>query len=214
MLSRDQFNRVEGGYDQFGRTLGGGHLADTGNINPLGRAVQLERAGRIAADQLQTDLDACARAKRSAKTSEIAKASDQAWCNLKAAQCHILLVEKFLRESSDYRLEANRLAATPGGMMRAEQARVMATRLATMAERHRRAAQKRQEMGQQEAAEVEQMVARAAAAGNPGHGNPGHGNPGHGNPQPTRPRTIIRRADPPPPSPAPPEPPPNPEAPS
>lgn len=158
MLSRDQFFRVDAGYDQFGRARGTGYMWETGRVDALGREVQIERAGRVAADLIEQDLRDAAEMHHAATSNELATEADRAWADLKVAQAHLLLVDKFERDSADWRVEANRLAAMPGGQERSEQARYQAERLAAIAQRHRDAATARQAQGQREAADVRKKM--------------------------------------------------------
>ena len=177
MLSPEQYRSAERNYDEFGRARGPGFLHETGRASTAGRMFQGERGVRAAIDMLDRDMSDVVRMHRSAPSNEVAEESDKAWCDLKVAQCHLMLVARFEREAGDWRLEANRLAALPGGMARAERARAQANRLATMALRHRDAATARQDKGQKEAAELRKKMPQRPS-GNGGGGRPGGGGGG------------------------------------
>lgn len=188
-LTKDQFFNINAGYDQFGRARGYGFQWETGRTDALGREVMIERSGRVAAELIEQDVADAAEAKRLAPSNDLATEADRAWSDLKVAQSHLMLVEKFERDSADWRVEANRLAAMPGGMERSEQARRQAERLAEIAERHRQAATRRQAQGMQEAAEVRKKLPPKPPPAPPHQQPPRPG----GGPAMPRPRAAGRR---------------------
>jgi len=164
MLTRDQFARASVAQtDPFGRRPVPSGVV-SGPFNALGNMVQRERAGRQQAEQLEYECAAARQDKSRATTDQLATECDRAYADLKIAQCHLLLIERFEREAADWQARANGLSATPGGQTRAEQARVRASQLMRVAERHRQKARLYQEKGQQEYADVHKQIMRAEQA--------------------------------------------------